>query len=364
MGQKTMQAAVVRHFQQPLRIEGMAVPVPERHQILIQMEACGVCHTDLHAADGDWPVKPRLPFVPGHEGVGKVVAVGEEVESFKRGDRAGIAWLFSACGECEWCITGWETLCPKAQYGGYTVNGAFAEYVVADARYAAHIPDSLTSVDAAPILCAGVTTYKGLKETETEPGEWVAIVGAGGLGHMAIQYAKAMGFQVIAVDVNDDKLALARELGVALTINSLREDPVKIVEREIGGAHGVLITAPSLAAFHQGIGMTRRRGTCVLVGLPPGEFPVPVFDMVLKRITLRGSLVGTRSDMHEALDLAASRGITADIETQPLDKINNVFDRLRHGRIHGRVVIDFNQKALELVGSGTVERAAFARHGE
>jgi propanol-preferring alcohol dehydrogenase len=255
-------------------------------------------------------------------------------------------------------------LCPKAQYGGYTVNGAFAEYVVADARYAAHIPDSLTSVDAAPILCAGVTTYKGLKETETEPGEWVAIVGAGGLGHMAIQYAKAMGFQVIAVDVNDDKLALARELGVALTINSLREDPVKIVEREIGGAHGVLITAPSLAAFHQGIGMTRRRGTCVLVGLPPGEFPVPVFDMVLKRITLRGSLVGTRSDMHEALDLAASRGITADIETQPLDKINNVFDRLRHGRIHGRVVIDFNQKALELVGSGTVERAAFARHGE
>jgi alcohol dehydrogenase, propanol-preferring len=352
MGHETMQAAVVRAFHQPLRIEELPVPVPGRHQILIQAEACGVCHTDLHAADGDWPVRPNLPFVPGHEGVGKVVAVGEGVESFKKGDRAGIAWLYRACGECEWCITGWETLCPQAQYGGYTVNGAFAEYVVADARYAAHIPDDLTSVAAAPILCAGVTTYKGLKETEAEPGEWVAIVGVGGLGHLAIQYAKAMGFQVVAVDVNEDKLALARELGVSLAINSAKDDPVRIVEREIGGAHGVLITAPSLPAFRQGIGMTRRRGTCVLVGLPPGEFPLPVLDVVLKRITVRGSLVGTRADMHEALALAACRGIAADVETEPLGEINNVFDRLRQGKIHGRVVLDFNHKALELVGSG------------
>jgi propanol-preferring alcohol dehydrogenase len=211
------------------------------------------------------------------------------------------------------------------------------------------------------MLCAGVTTYKGLKETETEPGEWVAIVGVGGLGHLAIQYAKAMGFQVIAVDVRDDKLALARELGVALAINSLHEDPVKVVEREIGGAHGVLITAPSLPAFHQGIGMTRRRGTCVLVGLPPGEFPLPVFDVVLKRITVRGSLVGTRSDMHEALALAASRGIAADIETEPLEEINHVFDRLRHGKIHGRVVLDFIHKAPELVGSGAALLGARTR---
>jgi alcohol dehydrogenase, propanol-preferring len=362
MGQKTMRAAVVRHFQQPLRMEELRVPVPGRNQVLIQTEACGVCHTDLHAADGDWPIKPLLPFVPGHEGVGKVVAVGEGVESFKIGDRAGIAWLYSACGECEWCIAGWETLCPRAQYGGYSVNGAFAEYVIADAWYAAHIPDRLTSVAAAPILCAGITTYKGLKETQARPGQWVAIVGVGGLGHLAIQYAKAMGLQVIAVDVHDDKLALAREMGAALTINSAHEDPVQRVEREIGGAHGVLITAPSLPAFHQGIGMTRRRGTCVLVGLPPGEFPLPVFDVVLKRITVRGSFVGTRADMREALALAAANGIAAHIQTEPLEEINDVFDRLRHGKIQGRVVLDFNREEPELVGSGAAMLTARPRY--
>lgn len=357
MGKKRMLGAVVRTFHQPLQIEELEIPAPGRNQVLVRTEACGVCHTDLHAADGDWPVKPNLPFVPGHEGVGKVIAVGEGVESFKIGDRAGIPWLFSACGECEWCITGWETLCPRAQYGGYSVNGAFAEYFVADARYAAHVPDGLTSVAAAPILCAGVTTYKGLKETEARPGEWVAIVGVGGLGHLAIQYAKAMGLQVVAVDVQDEKLALARELGVALTINSAKEDPVKKVEKEIGGAHGVLITAPSLPAFRQGIGMTRRQGTCTLVGLPPGEFPLPVFDVVLKRITVRGSLVGGRADMREALTLAASHGIAAHIQTQPLQAINDVFDRLRHGAIQGRVVLDFNSSAVKPAGREVAELA-------
>lgn len=304
-----------------------------------------MCHTDLHAADGDWPIKPKLPFIPGHEGVGRVIAMGEGVQSFKIGDRAGVPWLFSACGECEWCVTGWETLCPSASYGGYTVNGAFSEYVVADARYAAHIPDGLSSVSAAPILCAGVTTYKGLKETEARPGEWVAIVGVGGLGHLAIQYAKAMGLNVIAVDVNDEKLELARQLGAALTINSLKQDPAKAVENAVGGAHGVLITAPSLSAFQQGIGMTRRRGTCSLVGLPPGEFPLPLFDVVLKRITVRGSLVGSRQDMREALQLASTQGISAHVETQPLAGINDVFARIRSGKVQGRVVLDFGQNA-------------------
>lgn len=345
MTQKTMQAAVVQHFHEPLKIQELPVPTSKQNEILIQTEACGVCHTDLHAADGDWPVKPSLPFIPGHEGVGKVVAVGPGVRSFKEGDRVGLAWLYSACGECEWCVTGWETLCPNAQYGGYTANGAFGEYAIADARYAAHIPDKLTSVAAAPILCAGITTYKGLKETEARPGQWVVILGVGGLGHLAIQYAKAMGLQVVAVDVRDEKLALARALGASPAINSTVQDAVKTVEKEIGGAHGVLITAPSLPAFRQGIGMTRRHGTCVLIGLPPGEFLLPVFDIVLKRITVRGSLVGTRADMQEALELASSCGISAHSETQPLNKINEVFDRLRHGAVQGRVVLDFNHKA-------------------
>ena len=341
MGPKNMRAAVVRHFGQPLTIQEIPVPKPGPNQILIRMEACGVCHTDLHAADGDWPLKPKLPFVPGHEGVGKVIAAGEAVHSFQAGDRAGLPWLFSSCGECEWCISGWETLCPHAQYGGYTVNGAFAEYAVADARYAAHIPDGLTSVLAAPLLCAGITTYKGLKETEARPGEWVAIVGVGGLGHLAVQYAKAMGLQVIAVDVQEEKLELARELGVEITINSAKDDPAQAVEKQVGGAHGVLITAPSLPAFRQGIGMTRRHGTCVLVGLPPGEFPLPIFEVVAKRITVRGSFVGTRADMHETLALAASHGISAHVAARPLEAINDVFDELRHGGVQGRIVLDF-----------------------
>jgi propanol-preferring alcohol dehydrogenase len=344
-----MKAAVVRQFHQPLTIEEVPVPVPGPNQILLRTEACGVCHTDIHAADGDWPVKPNLPFIPGHEGVGRVVALGPGVASFAVGERAGLAWLFSACGECEWCVTGWETLCPKATYGGYTANGAFAEYVVADARYAAHIPDELSSVNAAPILCAGVTTYKGLKVTEARPGQWVVVSGVGGLGHLAIQYAKVMGLQVVAVDVDDEKLALAKQLGASLTVNALRDNPIAFVEREIGGAHGVLITAPSLPAFNRGVGMTRRRGTCVCVGLPQGDFPLPVFDIVAKGITVRGSFVGNRADMREALALAASHGIAAHIEKQPLAGVNDVFDRLRHGKVQGRVVLDFGDAIGDLV---------------
>jgi alcohol dehydrogenase, propanol-preferring len=260
------------------------------------------------------------------------VAVGEGVHPFKEGDRAGIAWLYSACGECEWCITGWETLCPAAQYGGSSVNGGFAEYFVPDARYAAHIPSRLAPAAAAPLLCAGIATYKGLKETEVRPGQWVVIMGVGGLGHLAIQYAKAMGLQVAAVDVLDEKLELAHNLGVSLRINSARQNPVTVIEKEIGGAQGVLITAPLLPAFRQGVGMTRRRGTCVLVGLPPGELVLPIFDIVLKRITVRGSLVGTRADMQEALSLASSFGIAAGVEMQPLRNINEVFNRLRRAK--------------------------------
>ena len=194
------------------------VPTPDR--FWCETVASGVCHTDLHAVDGDWPVKPKLPFIPGHEGVGYVAAVGSDVTVVKEGDRVGVPWLHSACGMCEFCLTGWETLCPQQQNTGYSVDGGFAEYVLAPANYVGHIPVSLEATDAAPILCAGVTTYKGLKETDTKPGDWVVIVGVGGLGHVAVQYAKAMGLHVAAVDVSDDKLALAKRLGAELTVHA------------------------------------------------------------------------------------------------------------------------------------------------
>jgi propanol-preferring alcohol dehydrogenase len=348
MTTKTMRAAVVRAFGQPLEITELPIPVPGPNQILVRTEACGVCHTDCHTSGGDWPMKPSLPFIPGHEGVGTVIATGSGVRSFQPGDRAGIPWLYSACGECEWCVSGHEALCPNAQYGGYNVNGGFAEYFIADARYAPHIPPSLSSIAAAPLLCAGVTTYKGLKETKARPGQWVAIIGVGGLGHVAIQYAKAMGLHVAAVDVHDEKLRLARQLGAEVTVNAASNDPVPEVLRATGGTHGVLVTAPSLPAFRQGVGITRRAGTCVLVGLPPGEFPLPLFDVVLKGLTVRGSLVGTRVDMREALEIAASSRITAHIETRPLESVNEVLDGLLVGTIQGRAVLDLASAAHSL----------------
>ena len=201
---------------------------------------------------------------------------------------------------------------------------------------------ALGPTQAAPIICAGITTYKGIKETAARPGEWIAISGVGGLGHLAIQYAKVMGLHVCAVDIDEGKLAHATRLGADLVINAGASDPAATVKKETGGgAHGVLITAPSLGAFKQGVAMTRKRGTCVLVGLPPGEFPVPLFDVVANCLTIRGSFVGTRRDMAEALAFAADGKVKADIELQPLSSINAVFDRLEHGAVASRVVLDF-----------------------
>src|SRR5678809_848584 len=297
----TMKAAVVERFRQPLQIREMPVPSPGPGQALVKIVATGVCHTDLHAADGDWPVKPSPPFIPGHEGAGIVVALGPGVTHLKEGDRVGIAWLHSACGHCEFCLSGWETLCNAQQNSGYSVNGSFAQFSLARADFLGRIPDQLSFVDAGPILCAGVTTYKGLKETNARPGEWVVISGVGGLGHVAIQYAKAMGLHVVAVDLGPEKMALARKLGAEISIDAKTQDPATEIQKQIGGAQGVLVTAVSTVAFKQAFGMLRRSGTCVLVGLPPGEFPISIFDVVLNRYTIRGSIVGTRLDLEEAL---------------------------------------------------------------
>ena len=344
MTPKQMKAAVVRQFGKPLSIEEVPVPRPGAGQILVRVVASGVCHTDLHAADGDWPVKPKLPFIPGHEGVGYVAALGPGVANLKEGDRVGVPWLHSACGICEFCLTGWETLCPQQQNTGYSVNGGFAEYVLAPAAYVGHIPKGLNAIDVAPILCAGVTTYKGLKETDTKPGDWVVIVGVGGLGHVAVQYAKAMGLHVAAVDVSDDKLALAKRLGAELTVNAVGNDPAAVIQKQVGGAHGVLVAAVSPKVFRQAIDMLRRGGTCVLVGLPPGDFPTPIFDVVLKGLTVRGSIVGTRKDLEESLQFAAEGKVKATVETQPLDAINGVFQRLKDGQVNGRVVLNLEAK--------------------
>ncbi len=339
----TMKAAVVTRFGAPLEIQELEIPTPGPGEALIKTLYSGVCHTDLHAAHGDWPVKPTPPFVPGHEGAGEVVAVGEGVTRLAVGDWAGNAWLWSACGACEWCETGRETLCPKAQYGGYTKNGSFGQYMLVDARFAPRIPKSVDLAAVAPILCAGVTVYKGLKVSEVKPGQWVLISGVGGLGHIAVQYAVAMGMRVVTVDVDDAKSRLARKHGAEYAFNAAVEGnglAAKIKEVTGGGVHGALVTAVNGKAFPQAMGALRSGGTVSLVGLPPEAFPLDIFSTVLFGLTVRGSLVGTRKDMEEAIDFFARGLIKPTYTVQPLAEVNDIFDDMIAAKIDGRVVMD------------------------
>ena len=332
---KTMKAAVARAFGKPLAIEEVAVPRPGAGELLVKIEACGVCHTDLHAVEGDWPVKPNPPFIPGHEGVGHVVAVGAGVTHVKEGDRVGIPWLYSACGHCEHCLGGWETLCEQQQNAGYSVNGGFAEYALAAADYVGLLPANIGFVDIAPVLCAGVTVYKGLKMTDTRPGNWVVISGI-----MAVQYARAMGLNVAAVDIDDAKLELARKLGAEVAVNARTTDPAAYLKREIGGAHGALITAVSPRPS------SRRWAWCGAAALSRSTACRPAISAVDLR---HGAQWRDRARIHRRLaagpaGIAAIRRrgqVRATVATERLENINHVFDRMRSGQIEGRVVLDF-----------------------
>lgn len=342
MTDQTMRSAVVHELGAPLAIDTLPVPTPGPFDALVKVEYSGVCHTDLHAAHGDWPVKPTPPFTPGHEGAGTVVAVGERVTRVKVGDRVGNAWLASACGECEYCETGWETLCPGQKNSGYGVDGSFSEYMLVDSRYCPIIPEGVDMAAVAPILCAGVTVYKGLKVTDTKPGDWVLISGIGGLGHIAVQYAVAMGLRVVAIDIDDAKLALATKHGAEVTVNAATApDPAAAIKEATGGGvHGALVTAVNAHAFPQAVGGLRRGGTVSLVGLPPEAFPLDIFTTVLFGLTVRGSIVGTRRDMAEAIDFFARGKITPTFTTRPLDDINAIFDEMLDGKIDGRIVME------------------------
>ena len=338
---RLMRAAVVTRFGEHLELKDLPVPTIGRGQVLVKVRSCGVCHTDLHTVHGDWPDKPDLPRIPGHEAVGDVVEVGDGVDEVRIGDRVGVPWLHRSCGRCDACLSGWETLCPRQQRSGYDVDGGYAEYIAADAGYVAHVPDGLTYEQAAPLMCAGLTVYKGLKVADLMAGDWVVISGVGGLGHLAVQYARAMGYQVVAVDVDDAKLTLAARLGAHMTINVRQTEPVGYLQRQIGGAHGALVTAVSPSAFGQAVGMMRPGGTVVLNGLPPGAFPLEIYDMVMRAITLRGSIVGTRFDLKQALTLAAQARIKAEVHTAALADVNDILDKMESSSLPGRTVLEF-----------------------
>ncbi len=340
---KTMKAALIRAFGEPLVIDEVPTPEPGASQVLVRIVATGVCHTDLHAVDGDWAIKPEIPLIPGHEGVGYVAALGAGVTSLKEGDRVGVFWLNRTCGHCEFCLSGREMICPKQINTGFATNGTYADYVLADANYVRPIPEDADFAETAPIFCAGLTTYKGLKQTEALPGQWVAVLGVGGLGHLAVQYARAMGFRVIALDISEEKRSLARDLGADLVIDAADKEAVRRIRRETGGGcHGALVTAPAVAAFSQGLGVLRRGGTCVMNGLPDGEFPVAVMGFVQKGLTVRGALVGSRQDLNEALEFVAQGKVRATIEVEPFERVNEVLDRLRRGEVKGRAVLNLS----------------------
>ncbi len=335
----TMRAAVLHSFGEPLMLEERPIPEPGPGQVVVRIVASGICYTDLHIARGDWPGKPPLPLILGHEGTGEVIELGSGVTHLKKGERVGIPWLYTSCGQCDYCLEGRENLCPHQQNTGFSVPGTYAEYVLAEAAYVVHLPNNLDYYEAAPLLCAGVTSYTALKEAEVHAGQWVAVVGIGGLGHLAIQYAHAMGVHVAALDISEEKLLLAHELGAEVTINTHYQNPVARIQHLISGAHAVIVTAATADAFTKTIGMLRRGGTCVLLGLPPGDFAIPIIDAVLHHITVRGSLVGTRKDLREALHFAAEGKVKAMTDIYPLEDVNYAFTQLAQGHIHGRAVL-------------------------
>lgn len=336
-----MRAAVVTDFTAPLEIQEIPVPEPGPDEVLVRIEASGLCHTDIHAAHGDWPVKPTPPFVPGHEGVGRIEKLGSGVTSRSVGERVAIAWLGSACGECRYCIAGWETLCEQQQNSGYSVNGAFAEYAVVRAGFAVPVPDGVSSADAAPLSCAGVTTYKAIKVARVAPAETVVVFGIGGLGHLALQYARIAGAFVIAVDVEDHKLELATRLGADHVVNAAREDPVEAIQR-LGGADVAIALAASSASFDQAFHSLRRGGRLVCVALPAeGTIQLPIFDTVLKGISVIGSIVGTRNDLADVFALhAAGRTEVVAVERK-LDEVNESFADVLAGQVPARIVFGF-----------------------
>ena len=341
MSDPTMRAAVMQGFGEPLALTDLPMPQPLPDEVLVQVLACGVCHSDLHIIDGDTPgfkAGTKAQLIPGHEVVGTVVARGAEVSHLAIGQRVGVAWLHHACGQCEQCREGLENLCRKGTVTGMTVDGGYAEYMRAKASHALPIPDSLSSAAAAPLFCAGVTSYRALKNAGVHAGQRVAVVGVGGLGHLAVQIAKAFGAEVIALDVAEDKLAKARERGADHAFDARAPETPKAI-RALGGAHVVVVTSAARAAYDLAMKCLRPAGTLSVVGLPPEPLSFGALQLVGGEFRIVGSAVGTRDDLKATLALAAAGQLHCEHETQPLDQVNEVLARMRAGRFTGRMVL-------------------------
>jgi len=338
-----MKAAIVTKDHK-VSVEDKQLRALKHGEALVQTEYCGVCHTDLHVKNADFG--DVTGTVLGHEGIGKVIELGEGVTSLKIGDRVSIAWMFESCGTCEYCNTGRETLCRTVKNAGYTVDGAMAEQVIVSADYAVKVPDNVDPAAASSVTCAGVTTYKAVKVSNIKPGQWIGVFGIGGLGNLAVQYAKhVFGAKVVAFDINDDKLAFAKEMGADEVVNSLKEDPVARAKELTGGAglDATVITAVAKTPFNQAIDVVKAGATVVAVGLPVDKMDLDIPRLVLDGIQVVGSLVGTRQDLKEALQFAGEGKVVPKVQLRKLEEINEIFEEMEAGTITGRMVIDFTK---------------------
>lgn len=352
-----MRAVLVESFDIAPTVQDVPRPVPAAHQVLVRIEASGLCHTDIHAARGDWPAKPTPPFIPGHEGVGIVEEVGVDVDGVHLGDRVALPWFGYGCGHCGYCIDGRETLCESQQNTGYSIDGTLGEYAVADARYVVQVPAGVDPIDAAPLTCAGVTTYKAAKVAKIVPAERVAVFGIGGLGHLAIQYARIFGAFVTAVDVTAEKLELAERLGADSTVNAAEVDPVEAIQK-LGGADVVIVLAASSKVFEQAFKSLRRGGRMICVGMPKdGSFELPIFETVVKGISVIGSIVGTRQDLREVFALHAAGRTEVVTETRRLEDVSTAIEDVLSGTVPARIVFEF---AAPLVTSDQASTAVGA----
>ena len=322
-----MKAAVVHSFDKPLTIEDVPKPKADSGEVIVKIETCGLCHSDIHAAHGDWPFKPKLPLIPGHEAVGIVESVGKGVKELKEGDRVAIPWMGYACGSCSYCVSGWETLCEEQLGTGYVVDGGYAEYAKANAKFVGKVPNGVDPLAAAPLTCAGVTTYKAVKVSGARPSDLVAVFGVGGLGHLALQYAAIAGATVVAVDLFDEKLMLAKELGATYTVNASKANPIEEIKK-LGGADSAICVAVSSKAFEQAFGSLRRGGTVVFVALPADtNVQLSIWDIVTNNIKILGSTLGNRVDLAKTFELHAAGKTKVITEVRKLEQVNEALKR-------------------------------------
>jgi len=340
-----MKAAVLHEFKAPLSMEEVARPEAGADDVLIEVEVCGVCHSDRHVADGDWAQLAGIvkkPLILGHEIVGRVVARGAAVENVAVGERVGVPWVQWTCGQCEFCRGGNENVCLKQRITGVMVDGGYAEYAKAPASHVVKIPDTLSSEQAAPLLCAGVTVHRALKQAKIRAGQRLAVFGVGGLGHIAVQMGRAAGAEVSAIDISDEKLALAKSLGATRTLNAAQTDVVREV-RGSGGVHVALVTSAAKSAYDIAFPCVRPTGTLLAVGLPAGDISFPAILMAAGEIQIKASAVGTREDLREVLAMGAARKVRCQVTTRPLAAIQEVLGQLSRGEISGRVALRLQQ---------------------